>query len=306
MVVFTLGSGWCAPASNSNMKAPVASGVNGYIEGAKGMKNLLVFLSVLLIGSSLWAQSVPNNMVRINGGTFTMGSPANEEGRAAIEGHQRQVTVSGFSMGKYQVTQKEYQEIMGANPSGSKGDNHPVEMVSWFDAVQYCNRLSQKEGLTPAYSINGENVTWNRSANGYRLPTEAEWEYACRAGTTTAFNTGDSITAEQANFDDRFPYNFMTMRAHREGTTKPVGSFAPNAWGLYDMHGNVYEWCWDWFGAYANEAQTDSLGASSGHNRVMRGGYWSSRPAYNIRSAFRESYPPSSQTVDIGFRIVRS
>jgi formylglycine-generating enzyme required for sulfatase activity len=176
--------------------------------------------------------SIPYNMVRINGGTFQMGSPVNEVGRKSDE-VQHYVTVSSFYMGKYLVTQKEYQEVIGTNPSSFKGDNLPVEQVSWFDVVNYCNRLSQQEGLTPAYTINVENVTWNQNANGYRLPTEAEWEYACRAGTTTPFSTGNNITTSQANY-------------YREKTTV-VGSFSPNPWGLYDMHGNVSEWCWDWY-----------------------------------------------------------
>ncbi|MCL2805458.1 MAG: SUMF1/EgtB/PvdO family nonheme iron enzyme [Treponema sp.] len=170
---------------------------------------------------------VSDNMVRINGGTFTMGSPANEPGRNSDE-IQRQVTVGSFFMGKYQVTQKEYQEVMGTNPSYFKGDNLPVENVSWFNAVEYCNKLSQREGLTPAYTINGTNVTWNINANGYRLPTEAEWEYACRAGTTTAYNTGATISDSTGWYVDN-----SNDRSH------PVGHKRANAWGLFDMHGNV-------------------------------------------------------------------
>jgi formylglycine-generating enzyme required for sulfatase activity len=181
-------------------------------------------------------------MVQIQGGTFTMGSPASETGRKDNEGPQHQVTVSGFYLGKYEVTQQEYQAVMGNNPSPKKGDNLPVAAISWIDAVNYCNTRSQKEGLTPAYTINGSIITWNQNANGYRLPTEAEWEYACRAGTTTAFNTGANISSSQARFSS--------------ASAIAVGSFAPNQWGLYDMHGNVYEWCWDWQGPYSSENQT--------------------------------------------------
>ncbi|GBU28681.1 hypothetical protein R84B8_02241 [Treponema sp. R8-4-B8] len=148
--------------------------------------------------------SIPAGMVFIQGGTFTMGSPTNEPGRSSYE-VQHQVTVSSFYMGKYEVTQKEYKEIMGTNPSNFKGDNLPVEQVSWYDAIEYCNKRSQKEGLTPAYTRNGYNVTWNKNANGYRLPTEAEWEYACRAGTTTPFSTGNNVTTSQANYDGNYP-----------------------------------------------------------------------------------------------------
>jgi formylglycine-generating enzyme required for sulfatase activity len=156
--------------------------------------------------------------------------------------------------------------------------------------VEYCNKLSLKEGLTPAYTINGEDVTWNRNADGYRLPTEAEWEYACRAGTTTPFNTGDDITTAQANYDGN--------------ETSPVGSFAPNAWGLYDMHGNMWEWCWDWYGGYNTVPQTDPIGVSSGSNRVLRGGGWGG-PAQDARSAGRANADPTDRFVVLGIRLVR-
>ena len=228
-----------------------------------------------------------DGFVLINGGTFTMGSPANESGREDNE-VQHQVTVSSFYMGKYEVTQKEYQEVMGTNPSKFKGDNLPVEQVSWYDAIGYCNARSQKEGLTPAYT----NETWNRNANGYRLPTEAEWEYACRAVTTTAYNTGASIT------DNTGWYGAI------DGSTHPVGQKPANAWGLYDMHGNVFEWCWDWYGAYPSGAQTDPIGASSGSFRVSRGGCWYYQ--LFVRSAARACYSPTDRYDILGFRLVRN
>ncbi|MDR2729819.1 MAG: SUMF1/EgtB/PvdO family nonheme iron enzyme [Treponema sp.] len=248
-------------------------------------------------------QPVSNDMVRINGGTFMMGSPSNEPNRDSGE-VQHQVTVSSFYMGKYEVTQKEYQEVMGTNPSYFKGDNLPVEKVSWYDAVEYCNKRSQREGLTPAYTINGTNVTWNRNANGYRLPTEAEWEYTCRAGTTTPFSTGNNITTNQANYDGNYPYNNNAKGEYRSKTTT-VGSFAPNAWGLYDMHGNVWEWCWDWYEGYSSGSQTDPVGAVSGTDRVNRGGGWYDW-AVEARSAYRDYYTPSYRNGDIGFRLVRN
>ena len=245
--------------------------------------------------------------VRINGGTFTMGSPASEPERARDE-VQHKVTVSSFYMGRYEVTQKEYEEVMGTNPGAYKGDNLPVENVSWFDAVEYCNQRSQREGLSPAYTITGSGnsrtVTWNRNANGYRLPTEAEWEYACRAGTTTAFNTGDDITTGEANYNDD-PYDYgMLGPPVGTGRTAPVGSFAANPWGLYDMHGNVLEWCWDWYGDYARGRQTDPTGAASGANRVHRGGSAGSSK-WLLRSAFRTSFDPDWSLNGIGFRLVR-
>jgi len=245
-------------------------------------------------------------MVRIKGGTFTMGSPVDEPERLDSE-IQRQVTVGSFSIGKFEVTQKEYEEIMGNNPSHFKGDGSlPAENVSWFDAIEYCNKLSQREGLTPAYTIGGSGdnrtVAWNRNAKGYRLPTEAEWEYACRAGTTTPFNTGNNITTDQANYDGNYPYNDNASGEYRE-TTVSVGSFPANRWGLHDMHGNVWEWCWDWYGDYETGVQVDPTGAASGDYRVRRGGSWDNIVQY-LRSAFRNYDNPGDGYDRFGFRVV--
>jgi formylglycine-generating enzyme required for sulfatase activity len=231
-----------------------------------------------------------------------MGSPANEPGRENDE-IQHQVTVSAFYMGKYEVTQREWCEVMGNNPSYFKGDNLPVEQVSWYDAVEYCNRRSEWEGLKPAYTIHGTDVSWNRNANGCRLPTEAEWEYACRAGTSGPFSTGNNITTDQANYNGNYPYN-NAKGTHRKKTVA-VGIFAPNAWGLYDMHGNVYEWCWDWYGDYPRGAQTDPAGPSIGASRVVRGGSWNS-DARHLRSAVRYNSAPPYRYDYIGFRLTRS
>jgi len=257
-------------------------------------------------------QPAHKNMVFIKGGTFTMGSPANETGRLNDEGPQHQVTLSSFYIGKYQVTQEEYQSIMKTNPSRFEGNNLPVENVSWFDTIEYCNRLSLKEGLIPTYIVNGKNVTWNENANGYRLPTEAEWEYACRAGTTTPFNTGNSITISQANFNGYIPQNIN--KDIDFGGTTAVGSFPPNPWGLYDMHGNVWELCWDWIGSYSSCAQTNPHGASSGPGHILRGGSWG-YPERFLRSAYRHGDLPVAEifarphhynhkSCAIGFRIV--
>jgi len=236
------------------------------------------------------APAFPDDMVFINGGTFAMGSPANEYGRSVNEGPQHQVTVSSFYMAKYQVTQADYLEIMGINPSTFKGDNLPVEQVSWYDAVNYCNKRSLKEGLTPAYTVNGSSVSWNREANGYRLPTEAEWEYACRAGTVTPFYSGTTVA-------DAGWYS-----GNSKGRTQPVGEKTPNAWGLYDMHGNVLEWCWDWLGSYTSAAQTDPIGVTSGTGRVYRGGSWHFE-SYQNRSAYRFGNHPFLKTFFLGFRV---
>jgi formylglycine-generating enzyme required for sulfatase activity len=271
------------------------------------MKNVFLCAVLAVLAVSVSAQSsVSDSFVRINGGTFMMGSPVGEIERNDDE-VQHQVTVSAFYMGKYEVTQKEYEEVMGTNPSRFKEPNLPVENVSWFDAVEYCNKRSQKEGLTPAYMISGagdnRTVTWNRNANGYRLPTEAEWEYACRAGTTTSFSAGNSITTDQANYNGNRPYNNNAKGTYREKTT-PVGSFAPNPWGVYDMHGNVFEWCWDWYGDYSGGAQTNPTGAVTGSYRALRGGAWSFN-GQNLRSALRSYTNPSILNDAFGFRLAR-
>jgi len=298
---------------------------------------LLIFISIILCFAailllltqtgnnnytSIPPADVPAGFVRISGGTFTMGSPVNEPGRWDDEGPQRRVTVSSFSMGINPVTVGEFRRFVNAKNhteakeaeatwDGSRWDtsadaswrdyfthdNHPVVFVRWFYAIEYCNWLSVQEGLTPAYTISGSGdnrtVTWNRRANGYRLPTEAEWEYACRAGTTTAYNTVASITTVQANFYDTL------------GRTTPVGNYAANGWGLHDKHGNVWEWCWDWYGSYPRNTQRDPAGASAGSDRVLRGGGWYSS-VERVRSANRRFIAPSDWGYDTGFRLVRN
>ena len=248
-------------------------------------------------------QGTSNTMILIKGGTFLMGSPAHEIDRHNDE-LQHQVTVSSFCMGKYAITQNEYQKVMGINPSFYKGEKLPVEQVSWYDAIEYCNKRSQKEGLIPAYTKNGYKVTWNRNANGYRLPTEAEWEYACRAESMTPFNTGNNITTSQANYDGRYPYHNNAKETRRRNTIS-VGSFAANPWGLYDMHGNVWEWCWDWYGIYTNAEQTDPAGAVSGNDRVARGGSWTDGGQY-LRSACRSYNRPSNWGSSSSFRLTQN
>jgi formylglycine-generating enzyme required for sulfatase activity len=200
-------------------------------------------------------------------------------------------------MGKYEVTQKEWVEIMGSNPSEFKGDNLPVEMVSWHDVIEYCNKRSLREGLTPAYRGSGDTVTCDLSASGYRLPTEAEWEYAAKGGVNGAYltysysgsNSVDSVGWYEGNSGDR---------------TRPVGTKQPNDLGIYDMSGNVWEWCWDWYGDYPGGSQTDPAGPASGSARVLRGGgYFNS--AQDLRSATRHSYPPAYGDSHRGFRFVR-
>jgi formylglycine-generating enzyme required for sulfatase activity len=237
---------------------------------------------------------VPEGFVRVEGGTFQMGSAS---GGDNDERPAHTVTVKSFYMGKYEVTQKEWVEIMGSNPSNFKGDTLPVENVSWHDAIEYCNKRSMREGLTPAYRGSGDSVTCDLSASGYRLPTEAEWEYAARGGANGAYLT---YTYSGSNSVDSVGWydNNSGNRTH------PVGTKQPNDVGLYDMSGNVWEWCWDWYGNYPSGSQTDPVGPASGSSRVLRGGSWY-YSAQNLRSAFRGSYTPTLRGSNFGFRLVR-
>ena len=253
-----------------------------------------------------------DQFVLISGGSFQMGSPESEAWRSADE-TQHHVTVSDFYMSRYELTQKEYEEIMGNNPSSFTGSNLPVESVSWLDAVAYCNARSEKEGLAPAYKINGQEVTWDRSANGYRLPTEAEWEYACRAGTTTPFYMENSPSAAEANYYGHYPYqiedhyfsqgDLEVQPGQYRQTTIAVGSFSPNPYGLYDMYGNVSEWVWDYYGEYPAEEQVDPAGPASGTLRVYRGGGWNDF-AKNMRSAYRATLEQNKSSFNLGIRLV--
>jgi formylglycine-generating enzyme required for sulfatase activity len=237
-----------------------------------------------------------SNMVFIPPGTFTMGSPDGEAGRSTNEGPQTIVRLSrGFWMGQYEVKQVEFIALMGSNVSFFSFDSRlPLDFVTWIRATNYCYALTQKERaaghLPPGY--------------GYRLPTEAEWEYACRAGTRTPFGIGDgtSLSSKQANFDGTFPYGGAATGPDVNITTIG-GSYAPNAWGLYDMHGNVSEWCQDWYGPYPGGRVTDPKGPSTGSAHVLRGGGFDS-VGQACRSAKRDSHVPTYGYTDQGFRIV--
>jgi formylglycine-generating enzyme required for sulfatase activity len=275
------------------------------------MKTFFLFSFALCTTVSVMAQSrlgtqgFPDDFVFVRGGTFTMGSPASEPERGTDE-TQHRVTAGDFYIAKSSVTQREYSQLMDSNPSEFKGDNLPVENVTWFDAVRFCNARSAREGLTPAYTISGETVTWNRAANGYRLPTETEWEYACRAGTTTPFNIGSNITDREANCYNNYGYNNNSsgrVTGGYRGRTTPVNSYAANSWGLFDMHGNVADWCWDWYSEYGVNVQTNPAGAATGTLRVNRGGGWNDFPKH-IRSAYRAATPPGNGSFNLGFRIV--
>ena len=244
--------------------------------------------------------SIGMKLKLIPAGSFQMGSPESEENRDGDE-EQHQVRLSQpFYLGVYEVTQAEYEQFMGKNLSyfssngrgndqvqGKKTRRFPVEQVSWNDAVEFCKKLSAKEGRT------------------YRLPTEAEWEYACRAGTTTLFHFGSTLNGGKANVDGNFPYGTEEKGPYLKRTTT-VGSYSLNAFGLYDMHGNVWEWCQDWYGKdyYDKSPTTDPTGPSSGSSRVLRGGSWGNHPSL-ARSANRARRTPFFRNINYGFRVVR-
>jgi len=225
------------------------------------------------------------DMVAIPGGRFVMGSPSTEAGRSNNEGPQRTVNISPFFMGKYPITQEQWEVVMGNNPSDIKGLKRPVEQVSWNNALEFCQKISQKTGKI------------------YRLPSEAEWEYACRAGTTTPFYFGETITPDLVNYDGNHPYGSAPKGLYRKQTTD-VGSFGPNPFGLYDMHGNVWEWCSDkWHDNYSG-APTDGSSWETGtdNNRVLRAGSWNCNTVY-CRSAYRGRHSAVHRSRHLGFRV---
>jgi formylglycine-generating enzyme required for sulfatase activity len=239
--------------------------------------------------------AAPTNMAFIPPGTFRMGSPTNEVDRNHWEGPQTAVTISrGFWMGKYPVTQGEYLAVMGSKPSYFSTNNgyaedlsRPVETVDWYDATAYCEALTQRERAAGRISTNGT----------YRLPTDAEWEYACRAWTSTRFSYGDD-----PGYTNLTNYAWYTDNSGFE--THPVGQKLPNLWGLYDMHGNVREWCQDWWSASPpGGIAVDPQGPVTGSDRVIRGGFWSC-VAWNCRSAVRSYDFPAGRNSDTGFRVV--
>ncbi|MDA0841450.1 MAG: formylglycine-generating enzyme family protein, partial [Planctomycetota bacterium] len=219
--------------------------------------------------------SIGMELILIPAGEFEMGSPANEKDRDENEVQHTVKITKPFFMSRTEVTQGQYEAVMGKNPSDFKGKDLPVESVSWEEAVEFSKKLSDKE------------------RKAYRLPTEAEWEYACRAGTKTIFSFGDS---------DKNLGDYAWQSGNSTGTTHVVGQKKPNSWGLYDMHGNVWEWCSDWYGDYYSKTIVDPTGPTAGEGRVLRGGSWLSSAGY-CRSAFRSGYGPGGRDGILGFRV---
>jgi formylglycine-generating enzyme required for sulfatase activity len=232
--------------------------------------------NLLKLGEQFTVLNVNLEMNWVKPGRFTMGSPTAEKGRSSDE-KQHQVTLNeGFYLGKYEVTQAQWEKVTGSNPSNFKGKNLPVENVSWNDAIKFCNKLTvQAKGKIPM-------------GCSFTLPTEAEWEYACRAGTSTPFSWGSAITKKQANYNN--------LGFFSKVKTKPVGSFSPNQWGFHDMHGNIREWTADWY-------REDLGDQSKSLERVCRGGSWDTVEGERLRSSWRDYDLQTISKINTGFRI---
>lgn len=283
----------------------------------------------------LESRSTKMSLVFLPRGEFNMGSPPGEFEHQPDE-YQHVVTIGhDFLLGEREVTQSEYQAVMRVNPSeftspiedSARGvprvpaalQRLPVESISWFDALEFCNRLSQSDGYAPYYELTDVVKTKNsitkaavevRGGNGYRLPTEAEWEYACRARTLTPFNFGDRNSGREANVKPAVVaggYGGPAPQFRHIGRTTSVASYPANAWGLYDMHGNVAEWCWDWYDKdyYRKSPAADPQGPDVGVHRTVRGGSWMSLEG-TCRSSSRFWLAPNERKDHVGFRVART
>jgi formylglycine-generating enzyme required for sulfatase activity len=236
--------------------------------------------SVATFGDKFTIPDLDLTMIWVEPGTFMMGSPETEKSRTGNETQHEVTLTNGFYLGKYELTQAQWEKVMGSDPSRFKGADRPVENVSWNDVVAFCKNLTEME----------KKVGRVPKGMAYQLPTEAQWEYACRAGTTTKYSWGDSINASNANYDENLD------------ETTPVGKYPANPWGFHDMHGNVWEWCVDRYGTYPTGLVTDPLDAASGLTRVTRGG--SLRHVGSLlRSAKRRTDAPRSRIDVLGFRV---
>lgn len=299
----------------------VSPGSNKHIIWNLGSEhpNIVANYHFKIVADDGYTPPAPTGFVYIPVGSFTMGDTRGVGYSDELPTHS--VTLNAFYLGKYEVTQAEYSQYMQPSSSWTSsyglGNNYPAYYVSWYAVLKYCNLRSLNEGLTPVYSISGStnpanwgtvptssNSTWNAaicnwSANGYRLPTEAEWEYAARGAT----NTPDYL---YSGSDDLNAVGWYSGNNSPSGS-KPVGTKTPNALGLYDMSGNEWEWCWDWYNSsyYSSSPSTNPTGPSSGSSRVLRGGVWNGS-AYYCRVAVRFVNGPSYSNYDIGFRLCRA
>jgi len=241
-------------------------------------------------------EGVAFELIHIEPGSFWMGSPDVDKDAFVDEKPRHQVTLTrGFKLGKTPVTQELYEVVSGKKVTKFSviDPQCPVEMTSWYDAIRFCNQLSRLEGLRAVYSIEGDDVNWDRDANGYRLPTEAEWEFAARAGGSTIYSGASDLRSV-----GWFASN-SAWRAH------PVASKGPNALGLYDMSGNVWEWVWDRYGTYTNQPTVDPTGPTTGSERIKRGGSWWNLALY-ARVGLRIRSVPQYRYGPLGFRLARS
>lgn len=279
-------------------------------------------IAIMAVGSAS-AAAAPDDLVLVKGGSF-IDAKSNYYGRG--------VSVSDFYIGRHEVTQRQWLQVMGSNPSRFKGDDLPVEMVSWYDSIEYCNRRSLREGLRPYYRINRhrqdpgnrpdprfgrlDDVRWtvtiNAGADGYRLPTEAEWEYAAgggRASRSYTFSGSDDVDEVAWYFrnagDEQLPgaWSWPVIQRNHD-RTRPVGSKRPNELGLYDMSGNVREWCWDWLGELPTHVR-DPRGPAAGFQRVWKGGSWMAVD-FAAAVAFRGALAANGRGPDQGLRVCRS
>ena len=249
-------------------------------------------------------KTVKGTLVLIPAGPFSLGNTGSYEGEYDEKPPVTIIISKPFYISKYEITQQQYKAVMGNNPSEFKGDDLPVEQVSWYDALNFCNALSQSEGLTPCYTINGTKVTCDFEANGYRLPTEAEWEYAAKAGTKTDFYSGKLTYSGNSPIDPNLD-KIAWYSANSSNATHPVGQKAPNAFGLYDMSGNVWEWCWDRYAEYPSKETKDYQGPEIGTYRVYRGGGWRNL-AWYCRSTNRDRNYLDDKNNSLGFRVVKA
>ncbi len=274
------------------------------------MRKLLLLLLIVIVNLCSCSKKVPEDLVLVKGGTFV---------NTNSNYYEDKVTIPDFYIGKYEVTQKEWMDIMGNNPSEFKGDDLPVEMVSWYDAIEFCNLRSMKEGLKPYYNIDKENkdsdnmneiddikwaITINEGANGYRLPTEVEWEYAAGGGQKSeSYTYSGSDDAEVAawywrNAGDEYlsgDWNW-TLILNNKNETKSTGAMAANELGIYDMSGNVREWCWDWY---------EDLNIGSGYLRTWKGGGWIGDVSC-CEPSYRGKFEANGRGPDQGLRVSRS
>jgi len=266
-------------------------------------KYLFILVLICLAIPLFSTDFIKPEMVTVRGATFFMGSNENRIAERPFE-----VTVRSFLISKTPVTQNLYASIMNENPSFFRGADLPVENIDWFDAIRFCNALSIRLGFPVAYNIDGENVSWIRESRGFRLPTEAEWEFAARGGMFGSRGPLDRALfagGEGADNPSALDYSWFSLNARNPAGTRPVGEKLPNQLGLFDMSGNVWEWCWDWFAEYPADSVSDYFGPAMGRNRVYRGGSYMNN-MHLIRTTARDSAIPTLKARTVGFRIVQN